>query len=408
MNPARRLSRRTINAPPTPTGVIPLTLPGTRLASLCCFVLVLATAPLPAQWPTASPASVGLDSTILAALDADMARGQYGLVDGFAVVKDGRLVWSRQWRRNYDSVYQALAPLDTVDHQFNYDHPDWHPWHQRGDLHTLQSVTKSVTSILVGIAIARGEIASVDTPIITWFDTTAMAHLDDRKRRITLRDVLTMTPGIAWNENVPYTDSTNSAIRLEASREWVRYVIDLPMANEPGTVWGYNSGASVLMGAIVAKATGRPVAEYAREHLFGPLGITDFHWKASPTGEQDTEGGLYLRTEDLAKIGWLYLSGGEWNGRQVVPRSWVEQSLAANPVGPANPRIGYGFQWWLYPDLVEQGRMLPSGSGYGGQFPMLFPGDSMVVVVNQWNIRGAPTMGPVELARRVLAARKAD
>lgn len=375
---------------------------------LPALVAALGATPLAAQWPTASPAAVGLDSTVLAALDADLAGGRYGLVDGFAVVRNGKLVWSSQWRRNYDSVYRALSPTDTVDHQFNYDHPDWHPWYQRGELHTLQSVTKSVASILVGIALARGEISSIDTPIFAWLDTTGVAHLDDRKRRITLRDLLTMTPGIAWNENVPYTDSTNSAIRLEASREWVRYVINLPMAAEPGTSWGYNSGASVLMGAIVAKATGRTVAEYAREHLFDPLGITSFHWKATPIGEQDTEGGLYLRTEDLAKLGWLYLNGGNWNGRQVVPRSWVEQSLAANPVGPANPRVGYGFQWWLYPDPVEQGRALPSGSGYGGQFPMLFPGDSMVVVINQWNIHGPPSMGPVELARRVLAARKAN
>ena len=369
-------------------------------------ILTLAAGTLPAQWVPASPASVGLDSTVLAALDADLASGRYGLVDGFAVVRNGRLAWSSQWRRDYDSVYRALAPADTRDHQFNYDHPDWHPWYHRSDLHTLQSVTKSVTSILVGIAIDRGEIASVDQPIITWFDTTKIGNLDARKRAITLRHILTMTPGIAWNENLPYTDSANSAIQLEASREWVRYALDLPMAAEPGTVWGYSSGASVLMGAIVAKATGRSVADYAREHLFGPLGITAFHWKESPIGEQDTEGGLYLRTEDLAKIAWLYLNGGQWNGRQVVSRAWVEQSLAANPVGPANPRVGYGFQWWLYPDPVEQGRQLPSGSGYGGQFPMLFPGDSMVVVINQWNIHGPPTMGPVELARRVLAARR--
>src|SRR5690606_3997922 len=97
------------------------------------------------------------------------------------------------------------------------------------------------------------------------FDTTRIRNLDDRKRRITLRHILTMTPGIAWNENVPYTDPANSAIQLEASREWVRYVLDLPMATEPGTVWGYNSGASVLMGALLREATGRPVADYARE-----------------------------------------------------------------------------------------------------------------------------------------------
>jgi CubicO group peptidase (beta-lactamase class C family) len=376
-----------------------------RSAGALLLACIAAPPLLSAQWPTATPDAVGLDPNALASLSTDMANGRYGLVDGFMVVKDGTLVWSKQWRRNYDSVYRAVDPPDTLDHQFNYDHPDWHPWYQRGDLHTLQSVTKSVTSILVGIAIRRGEIASVDLPMTTWFDTTTIANLDDRKRRITLRHILTMTPGIAWNESVPYTDSTNSAIRLEASREWARYVLDLPMAAEPGTVWGYNSGASVLMGAILREATGRTVADYAREHLFTPLGITEFHWKESPTGEQDTEGGLYLRTEDLARIAWLYLNGGEWQGKQVVPREWVEQSLAPAEPGPGRGG-GYGFQWWLYPNPVERGQLFPTGSGYGGQFPMLFPGDSMVVVINQWNIHGAPTMGPIELARRVLAARR--
>lgn len=362
-------------------------------------------APLPAQWPVASPESVGLDSAMLAALDADMKAGTFGLVDGFAIVRNGKLVWNAQWRRNYDSVYQAVNPADTVNHAFNYDHPDWHPWYRRGQAHTLQSVTKSVTSALVGIAIARGEIPSLDTPILTWFDTTTIANLDDRKRRITLRDVLTMSPGIAWNESLPYTDSANSAIQMEASDDWVSYVINRPMAYEPGTHWAYSSGASVLMGAILTRATGQPVADYARTVLFEPLGIEDWYWKVTPTGLYDTEGGLYLRTLDLAKIAWLYLDGGEWRGTQVVPRDWVTLSLS--PVAPVAPdaRFRYGLQWWLYADPVETGRWLPSGSGYGGQFPMLFPGDSMVVVVNQWNIHGPPTLSPRELARRVEAAR---
>ena len=366
---------------------------------------LLAAAPLPAQWPAASPESVGLDSAALGTFAAEMEAGTFGLVDGFAIVRNGKLVWNAQWRRNYDSVYQAVSPADTVNHAFNYDHPDWHPWYRRGQAHTLQSVTKSVTSALVGIAIARGEIPSLDTPILTWFDTTTIANLDDRKRRITLRDVLTMSPGIAWNESLPYTDSANSAIQMEASHDWVSYVINRPMAYEPGTHWAYSSGASVLMGAILTRATGRPVADYARTVFFEPLGIEDWYWKTTPTGLYDTEGGLYLRTIDLAKIAWLYLEGGEWKGKQVVPRDWVTLSLS--PVAPVAPeaRFRYGLQWWLYADPVESGRWLPSGSGYGGQFPMLFPGDSMVVVVNQWNIHGPPTLSPRELARRVEAAR---
>lgn len=368
---------------------------------VAALISLLAAAPGAAQWPTARPAEVGLDSSAIATLERDLASGRYGLVDGFALVRSGRLVWSSQWARNYDSVYHALAPTDTVNHQFNYDHPEWHPWYHRSDLHTLQSVTKSVTSALIGIAIARGEIASIDTPITHWFDTTTIANLDDRKRRITLRHILTMSPGIAWDESLPYTDPANSAIILEASSDWVAYVINLPMSHEPGTHWAYSSGASQLMGAILAKATGKSVADYAREHLFTPLGIREFYWKQTPTGLHDTEGGLYLRTEDLARIAWLYLQRGNWNGRQLVPNSWVEQSLNASAPTAPGARFGYGFQWWLYPDPTKPGNMLPYGSGYGGQFPILFPDDSMVVVINQWNIHGPPSIGPAELVRRV-------
>jgi CubicO group peptidase (beta-lactamase class C family) len=367
-----------------------------------CLAFVLAT-PCAAQWPTARPVEVGLDPAAIEALERDLASGRYGLVDGIALVRNGRLAWSAQWRRNYDSVYRALAPTDTVNHQFNYDHPAWHPWYRGSDLHTLQSVTKSVTSILVGIALARGEIASLDTPIVQWFDTTRIANLDDRKRRITLRHILTMSPGIAWNESLPYTDPANSAVILEASSDWVGYVINLPMSHEPGTHWAYSSGASQLMGAILVRATGRSVADYAREHLFAPLGIDTFYWKQTPTGLHDTEGGLYLRTEDLARIAWLYHERGAWNGRQLVPASWVEQSLTASAPTAPGARFGYGFQWWLYADPTRPGKFLPSGSGYGGQFPMIFPDDSMVVVINQWNIHGPPSMGPPELARRIRA-----
>jgi CubicO group peptidase (beta-lactamase class C family) len=243
--------------------------------------------------------------------------------------------------------------------------------------------------------------------MITWFDTTRIANLDARKRRITLRDILTMSPGLEWNESLPYTDSANSAIQMEASSDWVAFVINRPMAYEPGTHWAYSSGASVLMGAILEKATGQSVPDYARAHLFEPLGITDWYWKGTPAGPTDTEGGLYLRTTDLAKLAWLYLEGGDWQGKQLVPREWVTLSLS--PVAPVatDARFRYGFQWWLYADPVDTGRWLPSGSGYGGQFPMLFPGDSMVVVINQWNIHGPPSMSPRELARRVEAARLA-
>ncbi len=188
----------------------------------------------------------------------------------------------------------------------------------------MQSVTKSVTSALIGVAIGRGEIAGVDVPVTDFLGDYEIANLDEWKQSMTLRDLLTMRAGIAWDEDtVPYTDPANSCAGMENSDDWIQFVIDQPMSDQPGERFVYNSGASQLLSLIIKKATGRHVDEYAREHLFGPLGITGFAWKTTPTGHPDTEGGLYLIPRDLAKIGYLYLMDGVWDGARVLPEGWV-------------------------------------------------------------------------------------
>src|SRR4029077_11259419 len=285
-------------------------------------------------WATASPSNVGLDEQFLLKLDKDMASGKYSqMMDSFAVFRCGKKVFERTYSHDYAKIYGKEAgergPLNArLIGRYNYFDAYWHPYYHGTDLHTMQSVSKTVTSIIIGAAMQRGDFkAGLDTPILKYFDVSKVKNVDDRKRRITLRDVLTMTPGLEWHEeDVPYDDPRSDSSLMEATDDWVRYVIDKPMAAEPGKVWNYSSGATELLADIFQKETGQDIDDYGQKYLFAPLGIRH-EWKRTYLGVVDTEGGLYLNGSDLAKIGYLYLQDGVWDGQRIVSSEWVKESL---------------------------------------------------------------------------------
>ncbi len=332
-------------------------------------------------WPTASPEAVGLDSAALQALSGEIAAGQYGYVDSMLLIRHGRIAFEQR----YPHDYRALFVGKGAPWIYNYYDPDWHPFYKGTPLHTLQSVSKSVTSALVGIAIERGEIPDVDVAVMPYFAAFKVAP-DPRRGRMRLWDVLTMTTGIQWDEfSATYTDSRNNCAQMEASKDWIQYVLDQPMAAEPGASFVYNSGATELLAYILKKATGRNPDDYAREHLFGPLGIRDFAWKHTPLDLADTEGGLYLAPRDLAKLGFLFLHGGLWNGRQVVPAAWVEQSTRWS-IDTHWHAPGYGFQWWALAGKNGAAPEAYAAIGYGGQYLIVIPSLDLIAVFTAWNI----------------------
>ncbi|MEZ4586122.1 MAG: serine hydrolase [Gemmatimonadales bacterium] len=348
-------------------------------------------------WPRARPSEVGLDSTVLAALDAEFARGDHRLIDAMFVTRRGQLVYHASYRRDYAAAYGGR---DSVSRMYNYYDPAWHPYYRGTGLHTLQSVSKSITSAVYGVAAARGEMPDLDRPVISFFDTTRIANLDERKRRMTVRHLLTMTAGLAWDEStVPYTDPRNDCAVMEASDDWVQYVLDRPMATEPGQTFVYNSGATVLLAAVFGQATGKDLAEYADEHLFKPLGITEWYWKRTPGGVIDAEGGLYLAPQDLARIGLLFLQRGEWEGNRMIPAEWVTESMTPATAG----RFGYGYQWWLVP-YPDGRRHAWTGLGYGGQHLLVLPDEEIVAVFMGWNIDENPTLSPDAMIARLVEA----
>lgn len=362
-------------------------------------------------WPVATPASVGLNKAVLDSIDAEIKAGKYGYVDRMLVIRHGKVAFNASYPHDYDKAYgdsakvsSPLTPHDLTG-AYNYYAPWWHPTWRRSDLHTLQSVTKTITSAIIGAAVTRGDFPSIDTPVLSYFDTTKVANIDARKRKMTVRHLLTMTGGFDWNENLPYTDPRNTGVVMEGAYDWVKYVIDLPMAREPGAQFNYSSGESELLAHIFKRATGVDIEEYAAKHFFAPIGIERWYWKRTPTGLIDTEGGLYLEARDLARIWYLFGQDGVWNGTRVVSHDWVKSSVTpAVSAGAGANAPKYGLLWWLYAEPGDATKLVWSGSGFGGQLPMWFPERDLLVVFNAWNILPGPRLPQRAVMDRLVKA----
>jgi CubicO group peptidase (beta-lactamase class C family) len=371
------------------------------------------------EWPTrgwrnTTPSEVGLDAKVLAALDTDNSDGKYGYIDSMLLIRHGKVAYERYYGHDYDRIYrqEAKTPSPLVVHDlsgpYNYFNPWWHPWYHRGTLHTMQSVTKSVVSAVIGIAVGRHEFPSLDTPVLSFFDPAKVANVDDRKRHMTIRHLLTMTAGFDWNEDLPYIDPKNTFSILVYTPDWVKFTIDRPMARNPGEVFQYNSGATLLLGHIFRLATGVDIEEYAVRYLFGPLGISEYAWKRTPSGLVDTQEGLFIAPRDIAKIAYLYLHHGQWEDRQIVPEEWVKQSLTPYKSVPDEVGVQYGYKWWLYSYQYQgEDRLAFAGAGFGNQRLIALPELDLVLVFTGWNILpDRPSLQPKVAIDRILDAVK--
>ena len=246
--------------------------------------------------------------------------------------------------------------------------------------HDLRSITKSVTSLLLGIAIDRGWVPGVDAPVLSLLP----AYADLRStamNRITLRHLLTMSAGLKWDENVPYSNPANSEIQMDEARDPYRYVLTRQIDTQPGAIWNYSGGGAALISAVLHQATGKTEDVLAKELLFDPLGIGDVAWVRYPgNGEPLAASGLAMRPRDLAKLGQLVLNRGMWDGRQIVPAAWIDASIAPQIQGPQ--LYFYGYQWWLGRSLVNGHQVdWAVGYGLGGQRLYILPQLDMVALV---------------------------
>ncbi len=344
-----------------------------------------------ASWETSTFEAEGLNRAPFDELESGIEKGVYGNVDQLLLIKNGKLVFDQSFSNDYEEISKGKSGIlgcgfmtckdSTVFGDYNYYHPNWHPYYQNQQVHTLQSVTKSISSIMIGVAINRGDIKGTDVKVLDFFDDYDLSNVEESLKSATLENLLTMQLGMEWHETDRPLDSTNTTGQLEASQNWIQFTLNQPMDTIPGTKWVYNSGASQLMSGIIKKATGFYIDEYAEKHLFTPLGIKDYHWKKTPAGYTDTEGGLFLKAEDLAKIGLLMLNNGQWNGQQIITSEWVKRSTMKHV--EFDNKKGYGYQWWREDrDQVE----IWACKGFGNQYLLVFPKFETIAVVNSWNI----------------------
>ncbi len=255
-----------------------------------------------------------------------------------------------------------------------------------GTIHSLQCVSKSIVALVVGIAIDRGDIPGTGASVLSWYPEYNLKDRDE-KSAITLRDLLTNQSGFRWNEwDVSYWSRLNDLNRFYRSKDPLEYLLKKKLADAPGTRFYYNTAAVTLIGDLCYRSTGYRFDQYARTHLFEPLGIEDVFWETTRNGMISAGAGLWLTPRDLLKIGQLVLQRGQWQGKQVVSVRWLEEALT--PFASFEEGIDYGYLWWL-PNQTDDATQITFhpyvAGGTGGQWLLVYPQQQLVVVTTGGN-----------------------
>jgi CubicO group peptidase (beta-lactamase class C family) len=306
------------------------------------------------EWRTSTPEEQGMDSKELAkVVDFGVTRvlsstgaTPSSWLDSLLVARHGKIV--------AEAYYAPYAP---------------------GILHQVNSVTKAVTSTLTAIAAKDGLLDSTSHRVIDFFDPASKDNVDPRKDAITVQNLLDMTSGIAWMELGVLGTPSSSLTEMARSPDWVQYILDRPMQSAPGDEFNYNSGNQHLLSAILAKLTGMSTLKYAKAKLFGPLGINDLYWWDDPQGITIGGYGLFLQPRDMAKIGYLYLRNGMWEGKQLLPPAWIDKVNHATIDMHLEAGLRYSDCFWALPE-----KHVYMADGYRGQVIMVFPELDVVAV----------------------------
>ena len=335
-----------------------------------------------------SPAGAAhLDTRLLTALGETVRKGELQKITSVLVLVDGQLA--------YEGYFNGA---------------------ERETQHDIRSASKTVTSLLVGLAIDRGALSGVDAKIFDFFPErrATIKNPDPRKLQITIEDLLTMSSLLECDDNNEF--SSGNEERMYVTEDWLGFFLDLPIrgfapwVTKPqdspyGRSFSYCTAGVFALGAVVEKATGRSIPDFARETLFAPLGIEKVGWQLSPLGQAQTGGGTRFRSRDLAKLGQLSLDGGRWKGRQVIPAAWLATSTAAHV--EATDTDTYGYLWWRR-DFVSGDRTFPAFymSGNGGNKVVVVPSAKLVAVITStfYNSRGMHQQTDKLLTDYILAA----
>ncbi len=303
-----------------------------------------------------------LDTALLDNLTKQIKDGEFGNITSMIVYKNDQLVYEE-----YFSLKKEKSLPDKV--------------------HGLQSGTKSVASLLIGILKDKGYITSIDESIATFFPEYNFQ--DSLKRTITIRHLLLMSSGILWNEGKVSLmhEKINDIRLLNKSKDYLKYYFDKPMETVPGSVFQYSGGCSIALGEIIKRASGMTVEQFANKFLFEPLAITRYEWRGSKSGQYQTAGGLYISPKDFAKLGLMTINKGKWNGHQIISAKWIEESTKPQIKTDWKNGFGeyflYGYQWWtvkMGPDTETI-----AARGWGDQRLVLVPQLDLVIAINASN-----------------------
>jgi CubicO group peptidase (beta-lactamase class C family) len=324
-------------------------------------------------WTTSSLADVGMFEEPIQAMLSMLGEQDGQDINSILIVKDGKLVLETYFPG--EDIKMNKKGLSFTRKNFNID-----------TLHCLASASKSITSILFGIAVDQGAIIDLDEKLFAIFPEYSNLNVGS-KSEITVRQLLTMTSGFTWDEETyDYADERNDLNQMYFNPDPIRYMLEKPMASVPGEDFFYNSGVTNLLGYILDRKTGIPMADYAGDNLFSPLGITSYEWLGYPNDPQQAVASslLYMKPRDMAKIGLLFLQKGVWNGKQIVSSEWVTESTdklvqLSLDDSPMFQRTGYGYQWWRGQFSNAKNEIVFAG-GWGGQFIFIIPETNMVVV----------------------------
>lgn len=268
--------------------------------------------------------------------------------------------------------------------------------YNRNNKHFLASVSKSVTSLIVGLAIDQGYVPDVDTNAYEFFPNYRGSKWIDQKYPITLKHMLTMTAGLDWDAmSHPRSDPRHTTYKMYASSDPIKFVLNRNLSEIPGQKFYYNSGLTILIGEVVRGESGMYIDEFSGKFLFTPFGISDYFWDKFPDGTIQTDGGLHLRPRDMAKIGYMMLKNGLWQGKQIVSKAWVEESTKTHVDGLG---LGYGYQWWRGKAFINSQTIeVLYASGHGGQKIFIIPKFDLVVVFTSKVFNPKGHSGPEQL-----------
>jgi CubicO group peptidase (beta-lactamase class C family) len=343
---------------------------GLHLICVNCLFLCFSAAqilPQPApendDWAAATPESVGIASQTLSKMEGAIRSGEFKKIGSVLIARHGKLVYESYFDGNADS------------------------------LRNTRSATKTITGMLIGIAIDQHLLEGVNTPVLGLLDKKPAKNPDARKARITVEDFLTMSSALECNDWNDFSQGNEE--RMYLVEDWVQFTLDLPIRAFPswepkpqdspfGRSFSYCTAGAATLSAVLAQVSHSSVPGFARKNLFEPLGISKAEWQFSPMGLAQTGGGLGLTSRELLALGQLYANGGLWNGKRVVSADWVRTSIS--PHASIDEQTEYGYFWWLKSFKAgEKSYRAYFMSGNGGNKVAVFPELDLVAVLTSTN-----------------------